>query len=204
MALIGRISPTRGALVKLRTNLTFIQNGLDILKLKRDRLAEELNLLLKETSHRDKAERDLKKAYEEYETALALLSYSRMRSIAFSMDKIKVDVRERSIMNVIVPTINLVEKPSRAVIQDPSLYQVGQKMSTLADEWLDIACLEASIERIAHELMLVNRKINAIEKVVIPNYSTQIRYIEDFLSDEELEDFTRIKHIKTMAREQET
>jgi vacuolar-type H+-ATPase subunit D/Vma8 len=50
----------------------------------------------------------------------------------------------------------------------------------------------------------VNRKVNAIEKVVIPSYQIQVKYIEDYLADEELEDFTRIKHLKSVSREEKT
>jgi V/A-type H+-transporting ATPase subunit D len=62
-----------------------------------------------------------------------------------------------------------------------------------------MATVEASVERIAHELLTLNRKVNALEKVVIPAYSEQIRYIEDLLFDEDLEEFSRVKHIKSLA-----
>jgi V/A-type H+-transporting ATPase subunit D len=78
---------------------------------------------------------------------------------------------------------------------------LAARINRLIEELVLLASVEASIERIAHELTLVNRKVNAIEKVVIPNYSSQIKYIEEFLSDEELEEFTRIKHIKAMSKE---
>jgi vacuolar-type H+-ATPase subunit D/Vma8 len=41
--------------------------------------------------------------------------------------------------------------------------------------------------------------VNALEKIVVPAYSDQIRYIEDLLFDEDLEDFSRFKHVKAMA-----
>jgi V/A-type H+-transporting ATPase subunit D len=204
MASAARTSPTRGALVRLRTNLEFVQNGLNVLKLKRDRLAEELNLLLKEMNGRDKAEEQLMSIYSDFKTALAMQGNLRVRSAAYSVEKMKVNVNELSIMNVLVPKMRIDKKPSMSVIQDPSLYKVAEKMITLIDEWLDVARVEASIERIAYELTLVNRKVNALEKVVIPSYSTQIKYIEEFLSDEELEDFTRIKRLKAMSRETKT
>jgi vacuolar-type H+-ATPase subunit D/Vma8 len=51
---------------------------------------------------------------------------------------------------------------------------------------------------------LVNRKVNAIEKALIPTYQAQVDYVASFLSDEELEDFTRIKHIKAISGEAKT
>jgi hypothetical protein len=55
---------------------------------------------------------------------------------------------------------------------------------------------EAKTERIAHELMNLNRKINALEKVIIPRFQHLIRHMEDSLFDEDLEDFNRIRHIR--------
>jgi H(+)-transporting ATP synthase subunit D len=204
LALAGRISPTQGTLVRLRTSLAFIQNGLSVLKLKRDRLAEELNVLLKEASRRDRAEERLAEIYADYKTSLAFLGFAEVHSIAYSAQKMRVDIRERSVMNVTVPVMKIEEKPSTPIVQDASLFQVAEKTEPVIEEWLNIATVEASIERIAYELTLVNRKVNAIEKVVIPSYQTQVKYIEDYLADEELEDFTRIKHVKTVSREEKT
>jgi V/A-type H+-transporting ATPase subunit D len=84
------------------------------------------------------------------------------------------------------------------------LYRLAEKQLTLIDELLNVAQIEASVERIANELMKVNRKVNALEKVIIPTYLKQIRYIEDSLFDEELEDFARIKHIQTVLGREKT
>jgi len=199
MVFAGRLSPTRGALVRLRAGLAFVDSALMILKLKRDRLAEELNLLLKEMARRDKAEEQMMKVYADFKVTLAMLGTSKVSSDADSVGEMKIDVNSRSIMNVLVPTTEVREKPDVSIIQEASLYQVAQKAQILVEEWFRIASLEASIERIANELTLVNRKVNAIEKTLIPMYQAQVNYIEGFLSDEELEDFTRIKHLKIIS-----
>ncbi len=202
MALVGRISPSQGTLMTLRTNLVFIQNALSVLKLKRDRLAEELTVLIKETSRRDRVEEQLVEIYDDYKTTLASLGLSKVHSVSHSTRKMMVAIKERSIMNVKVPLTETKEKTSTAIIQDASLFQLAEKLKPVIEEWLNIANTETSIERIAYELTLVNRKVNAIEKVVIPSYQTQVKYIEDYLADEELEDFTRIKHLKSVLREE--
>ena len=94
--------------------------------------------------------------------------------------------------------------PTVAALRDPSLNQAAKELQSLIGELFEIASIEASIERIAYELSLVSRKINAIEKMVVPTYQTNIKYIENFLSDEELEDFMRIKRVKVASREKKT
>jgi V/A-type H+-transporting ATPase subunit D len=176
-----------------------VQNALAILKLKRDRLAEELNLLLKEMARRDIVEKHLVEIYADFQLALAMLGHSETQTAAYSAGKMKVEVLERPIVNVLIPEIRI-ETSSSTVFEDPSLYKVSVNLRILIAELLDLACKEVSIERIAYELTSVNRKINALEKNLIPSYQTQIKDIEDFLSDEELEDFTRIKHVKAVSR----
>ncbi len=200
MAFTGKTSPTRGALVKFRTSLEFVQNALAILKLKRDRLAEELNRLLKEMERRDTIEAHLMENYADFQLILAMLGQAETQTAAYSAGKIRVEVLERAIVNVLTPEIRIETSPS-TVFEDPGLYEISENLHSLIAELLDLAGKEASIERIAYELTSVNRKINALEKNIIPGYKTQIKYIEDFLSDEELEDFTRIKHVKVVSGE---
>lgn len=201
MAFAEKASPTRGALVTFRTSLDFVQKAMSILKLKRDRLAAELNSLLKEMGRRDKAEEHLMKIYSDFKVVLAMLGYSEVYSASQSAERMKVKVSEEHVMNVPVPRVRIEAMPALDVLGDLSLNQTVKELQDLIGELLEIAAIEASIERMAYELSLVNRKINAIEKMVIPNYQTNIKYIENFLSDEELEDFTRIKHVKAVSRE---
>jgi V/A-type H+-transporting ATPase subunit D len=204
MAFVGRITATRGNLLRLRTALKFIQSAMDVLKMKRDRLAAELNGLLHELTHRRKVEERLGDIYTDLKTALATLGYSTVFSEALGAPKIKVELNTISIMGAIVPKVAVKEKPSIDSIENLSLYKVAEKQLKLIDELLTVAQIEASIERIAFELMKVNRKVNALEKVIIPTYLNQIRYIEDVLFDEELEDFARIKHVQAVLGRKRT
>lgn len=190
--------------MKFRADLEFVQNALSVLKLKRDRLAAEFNSLLKEMERRDRVEEHLLKIYSDFKTTLATLGYSEVYSASHSVKRMKVKVRERYVVNVPIPQIEVEEMPTSAALRDPGLNQAAKELQGLIGELFEIACIEAGIERIAYELSLVSRKINAIEKMVVPTYQTNIKYIENFLSDEELEDFMRIKRVKVASREKTT
>jgi V/A-type H+-transporting ATPase subunit D len=198
MAFVGKITATRGNLLKLRTALKFIQSAMDVLKMKRDRLAAELNGLLHELTRRRKTEEQLVGIYTDLKVALATLGYSTVVSQALGVSKMKVEFNTISIMGAIVPKVKVKEKPSIDSVGNLGLYKIAEKQLTLIDELLTMAQIEASVERVAYELMKVNRKVNALEKVIIPTYLNQIRYIEDVLFDEELEDFARVKHIQAV------
>ena len=190
--------------MKFRADLEFVQNALSVLKLKRDRLAAEFNSLLKEMDRRDRVEEHLLKIYSDFKITLATLGYSEVYSTSHSVKRMRVKVRERYVVNVPIPQIEVEEMPTLSALGDPSLNHAAKELQSLIGELFDIASIEASIERIAYELSLVSRKINAIEKMVVPTYQTNIKYIENFLSDEELEDFMRIKRVKVASREKKT
>jgi len=204
MAFVGRTTATRGALIRLRDTLEFIKNGKDILKMKRDRLAGELNAHLTELSRRAKLEERQLDLYDEFKAAVTANGYATVSSTALSMSKLNVDILPTSIMGVVVPKIVVREKPEIKSIRDPSLYAVAEKLRDSIDELLAVAQIEVTIERIAYELMMINRKVNALEKVIIPAYMDQIRYIEDSLFDEDLEEFARIKHFRDVAGREST
>jgi V/A-type H+-transporting ATPase subunit D len=149
-------------------------------------------------------EEQLIEIYTDLKIALATLGYSTVFSEASGVPKMEVGFNTLSIMGAVVPKVTVTEKPPINSIENLSLYKVAQKQVTLIDELLTVAQIEASIERITYELMKVNRKVNALEKVIIPTYSNQIRYIEDVLFDEELEDFARIKHVQAVLGRKRT
>jgi V/A-type H+-transporting ATPase subunit D len=199
MAFIGRTTATRGTLLRLKTTCKFVQNAMEILKMKRDRLAANLNELLNQLGCRDIAEQNLMEIYSEVKMSLANLGYSVVSSTASSIPRLNAEVEPISIMGVNVPKVTIKEKPRLQTIENMSLYNIAEKQRKLIEELLKVAEIEAGIERIAYDLMGISRKVNALEKVIIPTYSKHIRYIEDLLFDEDLEDFARIKHIKVLA-----
>jgi len=76
-------------------------------------------------------------------------------------------------------------------------------MSVL-DDILQLAENEARAERIADELGKTNRKVNALENTIIPSYRGIIKFIQDKLDEEALEELVRMKLIGgALARRRE-
>ena len=202
MSLTGRVTATRGALIRLRTNLELITDGKNILKVKRDRLVGELDNLIKEFDKRKIIENQLAELYADFQEATANLGYEHIASTALPISKIKIHVKPVSMMGVLVPKIDVKEKPRIDSIQDMELYKIASTMSNLIDELLHVAEVETQIERIANELLRINRKVNALERVIIPSAERQVKYIEELLIDEDLEEFSRTKHVRNVIGRQ--
>lgn len=198
----GRAAVTLGALLRLREQLDFIRRGEELLKMKRDNLAAETNRLLTKVGTRHDIEQRLVKGYANLRTAYLTLGYSRVQSQAFTVTPLEAKTRLRSIMGVLVPEIVQGKKPATSSIVDPSVFAAAEQLSASIGELLGLAEAEAKIECIAHELMMTNRKVNALERVLIPNLQQHIQYIEGRLEEETLEEFSRAKRVKAVIRGQ--
>jgi len=197
---LGRVAVTRGVLLRLREQLDFTKRGKELLEMKRDNLAAETNRLLARIKVRHEFEQRLMEAYGSLRTAYVTLGYSRLQSQAFTVKPLEAKVRLRSVMGVLVPEIVQGQKPTINSITDPSAYAAAEQLTNSMGELLNIAEAEARIESIAQELMLTNRKVNALERVILPNILETLRYIEGRLEEETLEEFFRAKRVKALIK----
>jgi len=197
---LGRVAVTRGVLLRLREQLDFTKRGKELLEMKRDNLAAETNRLLAKIKVRHEFEQRLMEAYGSLRTAYMTLGYSRLQSQAFTAKPLEATVRLRSVMGVLVPEIVPGQKPAIDSITDPSAYAAAKQLTSSMGELLSIAEAEARIESIAQELMLTNRKVNALERVILPSILETLRYIEGRLEEETLEEFFRAKRVKALIK----
>lgn len=197
---VGRVAVSRGVLLRLREQLDFTKRGKELLKMKRDHLAAETNRLLAKVRARHEFEQRLMKAYGVLRTAYLTLGYSRLQSQAFTVTPLEAKVRLRSVMGVLVPEIVQGKKPTISSVTDPSAYAAAEGLTATIGELLELAEAEARIECIAQELMMTNRKVNALERVLIPKLQQLIQYIEGRLEEETLEEFFRAKRVKAVIK----
>jgi V/A-type H+-transporting ATPase subunit D len=196
----GRAAITRGVLLRLREQLDFTERGKELLKMKRDNLASETNRLLAKVEARHELEQRLMEAYEALKIAYLTLGYSGFQSQASAVGPSDARVRPRSVMGVLVPEIVLGKTPTITSVTNASAYTAAKRLSSLMKELLNITEAEARIEIIAQELTMTNRKVNALERVIIPKLLEMIRYIDGRLEEETLEEFSRAKRIKAVIR----
>jgi V/A-type H+-transporting ATPase subunit D len=191
---------TRGVLLRLREQVDFTKRGKELLKMKRDNLAAETNRLLTRVEARHELEQRFMKVYNALKIAYVTLGYSELRSQALAVEPFNARVRPRSVMGVLVPEIVVADPPSVSAVSDHSAYVVAEGLSKLMKELLGITEAEGRIEILAQELMMTNRKVNALERVIIPKLEELIRYIEGRLEEETLEEFFRAKRVKSVIR----
>lgn len=202
MSLIN-IPPTRSNLLQLKSSLVFAREGYTILDKKREVLTMELLSMESRAEEQQKKVASLmEKAYRALELAWLTMGREKVEWAAISVSNAaEVDVINHGLMGVPLPDIESYGSP-------PTLtYSLADTMTFLDEanhaykevlaEIPLLASLEVSVRRIAAELKKTQRRVNALERIFIPNFEETIRFIQDNLEEQDREEVFRMQWLRT-------
>ena len=191
------IKPTKGFLMEMKRRIGFIERGTEFLKLKRDHLAKELTASIDVLKgRRRQLLEELMVAYRGVTAAYLSLGPTEVQSQAKSIKtRLELEVLPRAVMGVRYPFIKIEKEPQVTGELDITLSEAAEKVLGILDDIIKLAEFETRAERIADELGKTNRKVNALENTIIPSYRRIIKFIEDKLDEESLEELVRMKLI---------
>ena len=197
MSATSGVRPTKGYLMETKRRIQTVERGTEFLKLKRDQLAKDLTESLDVLKgRRGLLLNNLQEAYGALTAAYLSLGptevQSQTRSIKNTLD---IDVLPRSVMGVVYPSIRINETPEIAAELDITLAHAAEKVYEIIEELIRLAEFEERVSRIAEELGSTSRKVNALENMVIPDMKYIIKFIEDKLDEESMEELVRMKLI---------
>lgn len=196
------VPPTKSSLLTLERSLEFAQEGYDLLEQKRQILVMELMSRLEAAK---RAQRDVDDAMA---GALAAFRGAALRSgtEALAREALgivrhhKLDYSGRPVMGIDLPTVVAVHeavKPEFSTAAGSALSdEVMQRFSKALDAIARLAEVENAVLRLATEVRKTQRRVNALDKVFIPDYKETIGYIEDVLEEREREQFVIMKMAK--------
>ena len=194
------VKPTRGFLLELKKRVKFIEEGHKLLEMKRDELGRELKTCLDSLgTQRNELEKDFENAFQKLLRAYASLGTGEIESYRTSAGKmLSVEVMPKSVMGVLVPFLKIVDKPALKNKFGAIIRSAAHEYEMLFGSLMRVAELESRIEKISEDLEKTNRKVNALEKIVIPDYNQVIKFIEDRIDEDMLEEIIRTKIVRTL------
>lgn len=197
MSSTAGVKPTKGFLMDMKRRIGFIKRGTEFLKLKRDQLAKDLTSSLEVLKGRRRLLMDnLQEAYTALTAAYLSLGPQEVQSQVKSVKQIlELEVLPMAVMGVRYPFVKIGERPEITAELDITLSVASDKVYEILDDIIRLAEFETRVERIADELGKTNRKVNALENIIIPEYQQIIKFIEDKLDAESLEELVRMKLI---------
>jgi V/A-type H+-transporting ATPase subunit D len=200
------VRPTRSELLDRRSQIGLAEQGMDLLKQKRDALLIEFMSVMDETL---RLSTSLQRAVSEAQYSLAVAKSVdgnvSVRSAAMATKgEVVIDMTGTKIMGVSVPVVTKGESPVRSSFtRGYSITGVSSRIDETADRFehildviIEYADIETRLKRLGEEIQKTNRRVNALEQITVPALKEQVTYIRQTLDERAREDLFRLKKVK--------
>ncbi|MBN1525935.1 MAG: V-type ATP synthase subunit D [Spirochaetales bacterium] len=196
------VAPTKTNMLKLKQELKFASLGYDLLDQKRNILVLELlNLVDQTAEHQERTQKALADAYHTLEDAVLDMGKLKVLSLSSAIHiETSMTVKERKVMGVALPVVE-------TSFKDFPPYYSPEGTSFWIDSALTnfkhalevmgrLAELKVSMIRLANEVKKTIRKVNALEKIAIPDLKETVTMIQNRLEENERDMFMLMKLVK--------
>ena len=202
-----QVFPTKGNLMASKRSLAQAQLGYELMDRKRNILIREMVALSDKAKEiRGRIDNVFEEAYKSLEIANIMLGVVTPLTKQIPEEN-SVKVTYRSVMGVELPNVTLDENPpvmtyspmptnsqfDRAYI---CFNKAKQMAATLAE-------IENSIYRLSVAIRKTQKRANALKNILIPRYTSQVKFITNALEEKEREEFSRQKIIKATKEKKE-
>ncbi len=195
-------APTKTNLLRLRNDLKFAQQGYELLDQKRNILIIELLALVDQTADfQGRVENMLAKAYKALEETVFDMGKLKVQYLTGAVHiTTDVTISTRRVMGISLPVIETQFKEHSPYYSpmgtsfwiDSSLYFFKEVLKLLGK----LSELKISVLRLANEVKKTIRKVNALEKIAIPDLEETVHYIESRLEENERDMVILMKMVK--------
>ncbi len=197
---MAAILPTKGNLMSAKRSRALASTGYELLDRKRNILIREMmGLMDTAKAVQDQIDVVFTEAYAALQKANISLGICDRIAESVAVDE-SLTIQYRSVMGVELPHI-----PDRSPPPRPE-YGFASTSSALDDAYIkfhrvkeltrQLAEVETSIYRLAESIRKTQKRANALQNIVIPNFERTVRFISDALEEKEREEFVRLKVIK--------
>ena len=206
--IIRGIRPTRIELLKIRKRIVVAEKGHELLQEKLDTMVVEFFRLRKmRDGLRRETESAFAAAYLPLQRAGMLMGQRGLEeAISLTKPADEIGMGTATVMGTPVPLIILpvpfrdVREPGYPLAVPSAHLDVAYRECEAAVKaTLTLAELEGSLVRLADQIVVTRRRVNALANILIPSLHDTAAYIDDYLEEMEREDIFRRKRAK-MAR----
>ena len=201
------IAATKTNLLNIKKSLALTKEGYELLDEKRKILINELNAVIDIAENLESdLNKMLKDAYATIDRGIVVMGRSRAESLSFAGGITnEISISNRRVMGVDIPMIKLkiTDNPPHHSPYGVSFYleEAIVKFKEVLKLIAQLAEKKIALLRIAEEVFKTIRKVNALEKIYIPNYEDTFKNISERLDEEGRESFCMLKMIKTRLKD---
>ncbi len=196
------IAPTKSNLMKIKDELAFSRTGYDLLDQKRSILVSELLTLVDQAvDYQNRVEKALSEADEALEDAIMHMGRLKVANLAGAVNiSSSITLSSRKVMGVSLPRVSTEFAGSGPFFSPEGTSMLSEVAVTRYREALalmgQMAELKISIMRLAREVRKTIRKVNSLEKLVIPDREATVRYLSSRIEEAERESMIQMKSVK--------
>ncbi len=195
-------TPTKANLIRAKSLLEFSQKGYELLDKKRSVLIREMMGLIDRVKDvQSRITNTFEDAYRALQVVNVTMGLNNVEEVAISIPKVEeYDILLKSIMGVEIPTVKYEKKDLQPYYgffrTNPALDIAVTKFKEVKYLIYELAEIENSIYKLAMEIKKTQKRANGLEKIQIPKYRKQVKFISEALEEKEREDFFRLKKVK--------
>ena len=197
---MAQVFPTKSNLMSTKKSLDLAKLGYDLLDRKRNILVHEMMQLIDKAS---KIQQEIDETYSKAYLALQRANVTLGMCAEFAQ-AIPVDES----LDIDLPVVTLGDEKL------DMYYGLNSTNSQLDEAYLsfvqvkhmtaELAEIENSVYRLADAIKKTQKRANALDNIMIPQFTATIKYITEALEEKEREDFSRLKVIKRQKEEKES
>ncbi|TDL24864.1 vacuolar ATP synthase subunit D [Rickenella mellea] len=198
------VFPTRMALTNTKLRLKGAQTGHSLLAKKRDALTTRFRAILRKV---DEAKRKMGRVMQLASFSLAEVTYA-TGDISYLVQEqaksasFKVKAKQENVSGVVLPAFEVDRVPGTD-FNLTGLGRGGQQVlrsketyAKAVETLVELASLQTAFTILDEVIRATNRRVNAIEHVVIPKLDNTIKYIISELDEMDREEFFRLKKVQ--------
>jgi len=196
------IAPTKSNLLAIKEQLSVAVDGYDLLEQKREILVMELMHMVEKVNHLERdIEKSIEQAYPALKKMLLTVGSDRAERIAHAV-KYDYNIKEKPVVAGGM-TFNSIE------VELPKQQLFYSFMGTFADSdkvmveffkllslLTEMASIRTIVWRLANEVKKTQRRVNALDKMIIPQNAETKFYIESVLEERDRENIFVLKSLK--------
>lgn len=202
------IPPTKSNLHKVKKTYETAKEGHDLLEQKREILVMELMTYIERTKRIEKdLDRDIEEAYSSLRKALKVSGRASLeKETGFITYEVKAEKKAGRMMGISLPALKVtapdVKLQYSQMTASAALDEVSARFIKLVAMLAEAAQIRAIVWRLSKEVKKVQRRVNALEKVVMPENKETARYIESTLEEKERDELFAVKMVKAKLEEE--
>eukprot|EP00742_Colponemidia_sp_Colp-10_P000487 GILJ01000531.1.p1 GENE.GILJ01000531.1~~GILJ01000531.1.p1 ORF type:complete len:249 (+),score=67.25 GILJ01000531.1:81-827(+) len=200
-----QVLPSRMTLAIMKQKRVGAKKGFELLKKKSDALTAKFRAMLKEIYNTKKS---MGREFEDANFALAQANWAAgdfRRQVVEGVKgtaNLKVKMRADNVAGVLLPNFQKLEDTEETPdIQGlasggQAIQNCREAYSKVLDALIRLASLQTSFLTLDEAIKVTNRRVNALDNVVIPKLEGAVNYITKELDEMEREEFFRLKKVQ--------